>query len=150
MYKYLFTNDLRISELKTALNEAVQAVVRPDLWNDKSTGNNTSTLAFYFNLYKGSECLKVAEESIEKVIQNFVTKFQFPNTRTQESLKDVVSGNYRIAPLRELINILFFQCLKNNSRSSFITKDEFLYFILCHPEYYSGEHTDYNTIVEKI
>ena len=112
MYHYLFTNDLRISHLEESLIEAGKCFVEdrvPSATEDKNANNNMNTLGFYFNLTKESNCAKYcANRNIRPVILNFIKKFQFPNPRTTESLNDSINDNISLAPLRIIIQVLYF------------------------------------------
>ena len=51
MYHYLFTNDLRVSELEVKLRETSQYIHDdniPSAQENKSLNNNINTLMFYF------------------------------------------------------------------------------------------------------
>ena len=53
MFHYLFTNDLRISNLESFLTEAGKCFVEdtvPSAAEDKNANYNLNTLGFYFNL----------------------------------------------------------------------------------------------------
>lgn len=152
MFSYLYTNDMRISELTDSIKRVSSLLLsgQEPYQVDKSFGNNGATISFYFNLQKGTKMLEVASKDPIQCIRNFSIKFQFPNTRTQDSLSDVRKEGFYIAPLRELINILFYQCLVNKTDTSFITKEEFLYFVMSCPRSYMEEYTDYNKIIEGI
>lgn len=112
MYHYLFTNDLRISNLENFLIDAGKCFVEdrvPTANEDKNANNNMNTLGFYFNLTKDSNCAKYcANKNIRPVILNFIKKFQFPNPRTTESINDSMADNITLAPLRTIIQVLYF------------------------------------------
>ena len=64
MYRYLFTNDLRISSLNESLQKAGHCFVTntvPSSTEDKSANNNMMTLGFYFNLTENSKCAEFAK-----------------------------------------------------------------------------------------
>lgn len=106
MPRYLFTNDLRISELPSAISSAIQKLKDDELWDDKSKGNNTATLQFYFNLHKGTDIVNRSESNPIIAIRNFVLKFQFPNTRTKESFDNCIEDNTLLAPYRVVVALL--------------------------------------------
>ena len=117
MYHYLFTNDLRISNLEDFLIDAGKCFVEdrvPSANEDKNANNNMNTLGFYFNLTKDSNCAKYcANRNIRPVILNFIKKFQFPNPRTTESINDSMNDNITLAPLRTIIQVLYKYHLTN-------------------------------------
>lgn len=137
MPKYLFSNDQRIS----ALEERIQWVANYILSgkeikniSDKSDNNNAATLEFYYNLYPNTENIKVAITSPKEVIRNFVLKFQFPNTRTQESFYDSLSEGIYLAPFRMVTSLLMSLAKMSNNGSSYLTLKEILYFVFTNPE----------------
>lgn len=111
MYHYLFTNDLRISNLQNMLSKTGKCFVTdtvPSAAENKSENNNMMTLAFYFNLTQSSNCAHCcADGDIRKVVLNFIKKFQFPNPRTLESLKQSVDDAITIAPMRVILKLLY-------------------------------------------
>ena len=78
MYHYLFTNDIRISVLDTALKEAARRFITetvPSASENKSANNNMKTLGFYFNLTADSNCAKIAADGdVRTVVLNFIKK----------------------------------------------------------------------------
>ena len=91
MARYLFTSDLRISELPERIQEVAGFVEQGNqvsAYKDKSKENNAATLKYYFNLHKGTETCSQAATNPVFVIRNYILKFQFPNPRTKESLND--------------------------------------------------------------
>lgn len=121
MYHYLFTNDLRISNLDRSLKEAADCFVKdcvPSAKEDKNANNNMNTLGFYFNLTKNSKCsLECAQGNIRKVVLNFIKKFQFPNPRTTNSLKDAIKDNIQIAPMRIIVQTLYIMMIIDPNRA---------------------------------
>lgn len=111
MYHYLFTNDLRISNLDSFLTDAGICFKNnsvPSAKEDKNANNNMNTLGFYFNLTQNSKCtLECAQGNTRKVVLNFIKKFQFPNPRTSSSLIEAVNDNIQIAPMRIIIQTLY-------------------------------------------
>lgn len=121
MYHYLFTNDLRISTLDRSLKEAADCFVKdcvPSAKEDKNASNNMNTLGFYFNLTKNSKCsLECAQGNIRKVVLNFIKKFQFPNPRTTNSLKNAIKDNIQIAPMRIIVQTLYIMMIIDPNRA---------------------------------
>ena len=71
MLRYLFTNDLRISNLDASIQTAARLVNAgkvPSATEDKSANNNINTLAFYFNLRKGTGSSIAAEKGYTFII----------------------------------------------------------------------------------
>lgn len=111
MFHYLFTNDLRISNLETVLIEAAKCFENdcvPSASEDKNANNNMNTLGFYFNLTKDSNCTKeCVNGNVRKVVLNFIKKFQFPNPRTTASLRDCIDDSIELAPMRVILKMLY-------------------------------------------
>ena len=111
MYHYLFTNDLRISNLNNVLQEAGRCFKDdcvPSASEDKNANNNMNTLGFYFNLTTGSNCsIEASKGNARTVVLNFIKKFQFPNPRTDASLKDAIGDNISLAPMRTIVSMLY-------------------------------------------
>lgn len=111
MYHYLFTNDLRISNLSESLVKAGKCFSTntvPSANENKSENNFMNTLGFYFNLTKDSNCAKLcADGNTRIVVLNFIKKFQFPNPRTTESMTDSVNDNITLAPMRLIMQMLY-------------------------------------------
>lgn len=132
MYYYNFTNDLRISNLDGILKDAANAFLVgpfPNASDEKSKNNNYNTVGFYFNLKAKGSCAKLASQgNISKVVLNFVKKFQFPNPRTPEDLRKTSENNIKLAPMREIIKLLFVLSLIN-TEESFLTENEIVNFI---------------------
>lgn len=132
MYHYLFTNDLRISILADTLRKAGNAFVTdsvPSSIENKSENNNMLTLGFYFNLTKSSNCaVACAEGNVREVVLNFIKKFQFPNPRTPESLDDCMADGITVAPMRVILQALYFMNMMFPG-SAHLSREEILNFI---------------------
>lgn len=111
MYHYLFTNDLRISNLSKSLVKAGKCFSTntvPSANEYKSENNFMNTLGFYFNLTSSSNCAKLcAAGNTRIVILNFIKKFQFPNPRTTESMANSVNDHITLAPMRLIVQMLY-------------------------------------------
>lgn len=131
MAKYLFSNDQRISELAERIKWVAEYVLSGKQLKDipgKSDNNNAATLEFYYNLYNDTENIRAAVESPEKVIRNFVLKFQYPNTRTTESFNDSINERVYLAPFRMVASILeTLRCIREDY--AYLTLNEILYFV---------------------
>lgn len=132
MYHYLFTNDLRITNLQNMLIATSRAYITdtvPSSDVDKSMNNNMTTLSFYFNLTKESNCSFVCSEgNVRKVVYNFIKKFQFPNPRTQESWNNAINDNITVAPMRLIIQLLYYLNL-TSPEAAHLSREEILDFI---------------------
>lgn len=110
MFHYLFTNDLRISNLENTLIEAGRLIkedIVPSGADAKSVNNNVGTVGFYFGLTKSSNCtIECVRGNVRKVVLNFIKKFQFPNPRTPESLQNAIDDGIRLQPMRIILSLL--------------------------------------------
>ena len=141
MPKYLFTSDLRISDLSNRIKDVasyVQSGNRISDINDKSDNNNATTLAFYFNLNRSSEICKAASIDPITAIRNYILKFQFPNTRTQESLNDSINDQIILAPYRAVVRVLHRMAELDRGNYGIISLNEILYFIFCNRSVYGN------------
>ncbi len=152
MVNYLFSNDQRISELAERIKWVAEYVLSGKQLKDipnKSENNNAATIEFYYNLYKDTENVKVAIESPKEVIKNFVLKFQFPNTRTQESFKDSLNDGVYLAPFRMVVSIL--EALKGiDENQAYLTLEEILYFVFTIEKVCKNPLVDRNSIASEI
>lgn len=152
MPKYLFTSDLRISQLDSRIKEVATYVQQGSNLSDitdKSDNNNATTLASYFCLYSDSEVCKRAADDPKIAIRNFILKFQFPNTRTSSSLKDCLDEKVKLAPFRVIVSLLHFMASKEHGYSQ-LSFDEILWFIFCDEAIYTNPHIDYNELHNRI
>lgn len=132
MFHYLFTNDLRIKNLRRVLIEAARCFrddCVPSANEDKNANNNMSTLGFYFNLTNNSNCaVEAANGNVRKVVLNFIKKFQFPNPRTKESLNNCIEDGISLAPMRVVLKALYIMSMAH-SESAYLTRYEIMNFI---------------------
>ena len=132
MFHYLFTNDLRISNLESFLTEAGKCFVEdtvPSAAEDKNANNNMNTLGFYFNLTKDSNCAKACKNGdVRKVVLNFIKKFQFPNPRTTDSLNQAVNDDITLAPMRIILQLLYIMGMADSDKA-YLTKAEIAEYI---------------------
>lgn len=134
MPRYLFTSDLRISDLSNRIKyvaSLIQSGKTIAYITDKSDNNNATTLAFYFNLYSHSEICKSASVDPVTAIRNYILKFQFPNTRTSENLRETLEDGIMLAPYRAVVRILYRMAELDRGNIGNISLDEILYFIFC-------------------
>lgn len=131
-YHYLYTNDMRVSTLEAKAKDFAHMFLTnslPSADEDKSTNNNGKTIGYYLTLeHKGNLAKIASNQDLGIVIRNFIKKFQFPNPRTKENLIESIQDNISIAPLREVIKLLFIARL-NGEINPYITKQEIIDFI---------------------
>lgn len=153
MYHYLFTNDLRISSLQSALTKAGDCFVTntvPSASEDKSENNNMKTLGFYFNLTTTSNCAKECQNgNVRKVVLNFIKKFQFPNPRTQESLVDAFTDGITIAPMRLVLQVLYNMHILYPG-AAHLTRDEILNFFFYNSTVAKNKNPNIVELVQQI
>lgn len=132
MYHYLYTNDMRVSTLEEKSKLFADMFLTdslPSAQENKSVNNNGNTIGFYLNFISKGNSAKVASSGkIRKVILNFIKTFQFPNPRTNDSYSKAKEDGILLAPLREIVGILFLLS-QINEEETYLTKDEILDFI---------------------
>lgn len=153
MYHYLFTNDLRISNLEEILKKTGKAYVTntvPSSTEDKSENNNMTTLGFYFNLTQTSRCAMACSNGhVRDVVLNFIKKFQFPNPRTQDSLNDCIADNISVAPMRIILKILYFMSLQYPEQAH-LSRQEILDFIFYNSDVAKSKNADIFALIGQI
>lgn len=153
MPKYLFTSDQRVSELPKRIKWVATYVQDGHSISniaDKSDNNNATTLKFYYNLHTGTKTCQQASINPLYAIRNFVTKFQFPNTRTPESLEDSIAEEMLFAPYRSVVTVLYLMAEDSPTGSSTMTLPEILFFLFCNPSVYKGIQTDYRQVISDL
>ena len=129
---YLFTNDMRDSVLDSKAQEFACLFLNntvPSANDNKSLNNSANTIGFYLNLInKGNVALVAANGDIRSVVLNFIKTFQYPNPRTKDSFIATVRDGIQLAPMREIIKILF---LYNQifPDKAYLTIDEIRHFV---------------------
>lgn len=129
---YLFTNDMRDSVLDSKAQEFACMFLNntvPSANDNKSLNNSANTIGFYLNLInKGNVALFAANGDIRSVVLNFIKTFQYPNPRTKDSFIATVRDGIQLAPMREIIKILF---LYNQifPDKAYLTIDEIRHFV---------------------
>lgn len=129
---YLFTNDMRDSVLDSKAQEFARMFLNdtvPSANENKSLNNSANTIGFYLNLInKGNVALVAANGDIRKVVLNFIKTFQYPNPRTKDSFIKTIRDEIRLAPMREIIKLLF---LYNQMfpDKAYLTIDEIRHFV---------------------
>lgn len=132
MYHYLYSNDMRISSLEEKAIEFAHMFLTgtvPSADENKSVNNSANTVGYYLNLANKDRSARLAAKGdVRSVILNFIKTFQFPNARNLNNFKEVLDDGIQIAPLREIIKVLF---LANQTIGSdfYLTKDEIINFI---------------------
>lgn len=154
MFHYLFTNDLRISNLESTLKKTGECFITntvPSASDNKSENNNMMTLGFYFNLTENSRCaVACSEGKVREVVLNFIKKFQFPNVRTSESYKLSLEDGIKIAPLRLIVQILYLLNLKNQDNEAYLTRGEIENFIFYNSAAAKVERVDIEGLIDQI
>lgn len=154
MYHYLFTNDIRISVLDTALKEAARRFITetvPSASENKSANNNMKTLGFYFNLTADSNCAKIAADGdVRTVVLNFIKKFQFPNPRTPESYEASKNDGIIIAPMRTIVKVLFIMNSLSEGLEAYLTREEIRLFIMYNDKIAKQKSHDYIQLIADI
>ena len=154
MYHYLFTNDIRISVLDTALKEAARRFITetvPSASENKSANNNMKTLGFYFNLTADSNCAKIAANGdVRTVVLNFIKKFQFPNLRTSESYEESKNDGIIIAPMRTIVKVLFIMNSLSEGFGAYLTREEIRLFIMYNDKIAKQKKHDYIQLIADI
>lgn len=153
MFHYLFTNDLRISNLESFLHEAGKCFINdcvPNAKVDKNANNNMNTLGFYFNLTKDSNCARECEQgNIRKVVLNFIKKFQFPNPRTTESLNKAIEDGITLAPMRVILQTLYLLNMID-SENAYLTKEEIAEYIFFNEDVAKKVQPDLIGLIKKV
>ena len=153
MFHYLYTNDMRVTSLEEKANLFAVMFLKdsvPSASEDKSTNNNANTVGFYLNLInKGSSAKLAARGDVRSVVINFIKTFQFPNPRTRESFDNTVSDGIQLAPMREIIKILFTYFLMNTEKV-YLTKDEIVNFIFYNEKIAKSRDVDRVEIIKQI
>lgn len=154
MYRYLFTNDLRISSLNESLQKAGHCFMTntvPSSTEDKSANNNMMTLGFYFNLTQNSKCAEFAKNgNIRAVVLNFIKKFQFPNLRTSAAYRECKEDGIILAPMRMIVRILYTMNLLYGGSVSYLTKEEIKYFIFYNEKVAKKENPNLTELIDQI
>ena len=151
MYNYLYTNDMRISDLPDSIKRVSEILLSgmEPYQVDKSFGNNGATIQFYFNLQDNTETLIKGKDATLDVIRNFILKFQFPNTRTLESFRNTLNDKILFAPYRAIISVLYKLAL-NEGNTSYLTHDEILFFFFCNSDVCTNPSFDVDELINSI
>lgn len=150
MLTYHFTNDTRYESLVENLI-SVSKYIETQEWEhssqsyDQAKNGWIQVMKFYFGLYEGATNVELINQGrINDVLVEFAKKFQFPNPRevyitekvekknvkVKLAMTQEIENNQQIAPLRTLIQLLFFKCMSENLKQASMTNDEFKKYIL--------------------
>ena len=133
MFKYLFSNDWRVSQMPGILAFAAEyqltGIVPTDA-PENFLSNIEPVHRYYLALDKLSNNARLIREARwQEVLLNFVNKFQYPNARTEDSYNDAIREGIRVAPLREAVKLLYVLTLIDPSQA-YLTNIELCDFIL--------------------
>ncbi|MGX7092568.1 AAA family ATPase [Hutsoniella sourekii] len=152
MFRYLFTNDIRISTLADRLIETanmVQTDTVPSASENKSANNNANTLIFYFNLYKDNGNTTAAINGyVKEVVLNFMIKFQFPNPRTKNSFRNSHEDGIKLKPYQEIFRLLYIGSFENPD--FYLTSDEIFKFIFLNPRVAKTNEINYIEVLNDL
>lgn len=147
-WTYVTTTDWRISEQTKRLNETAQLYLSDD---PRKAENVPCTLALLFGIKSNEICAQKAQTRCYfELYLNFVKKFQFPNPKPR-NYKDTIEDGILIAPLREIVKVLFY--LKKNyaDNNVFLSLEEICYLILHNPKVAKNNGIiDYNDLLTEI
>lgn len=158
MFHYAFSNDLRFDKNVENINQFIKR--RAELWIndavpsadvDKSLNNTSNSAGFYFNLKNKGNCAHAAVNgNCQKVILNFIKKYQFPNPGVKNFNKTKEDGII-LAPLRTVLKLLYITYL-NDGLNGYITQDEIKNFIFYNNDVAKNRNSNlvnvYNQIIE--
>lgn len=131
MFRYYYTQDMRISDIRNLLKECAEYFVNnnlPSAYQNKGVNNSCNTAGFYFNVKSGRMNKLALKGNVDEVMLNFVKKFQFPNTRDKRHFKTYIQDEIKLAPLRVVIQVLFVGTLIDG-KNAYITMNEITDFI---------------------
>ena len=153
MIHYLYTNDMRVSSLEEKAESFAKMFLTdtvPTASDDKSVNNNANTIGFYLNLInKGNSAKLAAQGDVRSVVLNFIKTFQYPNPRTKESFDNAVGDGIQIAPMREIIKILFI-FYQMTSSEVYLTKEEIVNFIFYNKDIALARDCDRVKLIKEI
>lgn len=147
-WTYVTTSDWRITDQEQKLHETAQFYLNDD---PRKSDNVPCTLALLFGIKSNGICAQKAfSKEFFSLYLNFIKKFQFPNPKPR-NYKDTINDDIKLAPLREIIKILYYLKTNVNSDFSYLTYDEICYFIFFNKKVAKNNGTiDYDTLLETI
>lgn len=153
MIEYPFTNDMRTDTLHENLKTSAEYFKDGINGNDKSNQNVSNTMKIYFGLDVGKVNTDfVLNNEYNAVIAEAVKKFQFPYPRTSTALKEQKEEHLQMAPMRDLVKLLYFKYVANIGREDAdvsVSLEQFKDYMLANPKYATGEkdiHDVFNDI----
>ena len=153
MIEYPFTNDMRTDTLHESLKTSAEYFKDGINGNDKSNQNVSNTMKIYFGLDVGKVNTDfVLNNEYNAVIAEAVKKFQFPYPRTSTALKEQKEEHLQMAPMRDLVKLLYFKYVANIGREDAdvsVSLEQFKDYMLANPKYATGEkdiHDVFNDI----
>lgn len=153
MIEYPFTNDMRADTLHESLKTSAEYFKDGINGNDKSNQNVSNTMKIYFGLDVGKVNTDFAlNNEYNAVIAEAVKKFQFPYPRTSTALKEQKEEHLQMAPMRDLVKLLYFKYVANIGREDAdvsVSPEQFKDYMLANPKYATGEkdiHDVFNDI----
>lgn len=161
MFKYEFTHDLRLfnsfEEFKVHLEEVVNFIEsRKAMSTLKTKGEQNSyaaaknTLCLIDDEGGLTECSKlIARGEVQKVLINFIKKFQYPNTKTKDNCNDAIMNNIKNAPLRNMVQLLFNAYLVDGE-DGYIEGSELKNIIFLNSKIAKNEEDDFRQIYNAI
>ena len=98
---------------------------------------------------KGNSALLAAKNDVRGVVLNFIRTFQFPNPRTKDSFEKAVADGIQLAPLREIIKLLFLFG-QMQKEEAYLTSDEVLSFIFYNDNLAKNTSPDRVSVIREI
>lgn len=153
MWSYKITNDFRPSTQCSSIYEIaatyLDAEERLGTYNDSFSSNVQPYIGIHFGLKNGQCCAKESyKKNMDFVYLNFIKKFQFPNP-SQQDYQQTISDGIRLAPLREIVKILYY-LKQRDEKQSFLTFEEISNFIFYNACIAKVDTIDYELVVTDI
>lgn len=143
MIEYPFTNDMRTDTLHESLKTSAEYFKDGINGNDKSNQNVSNTMKIYFGLDVNKVNTDfVLNNKYDAVIAEAVKKFQFPYPRTSPALKEQEEEHLQMAPMRDLVKLLYFKYVANIGREDTdisVSLEQFKNYMLADQKYATGE-----------
>lgn len=152
MFRYYYTQDMRIGDIEKLLKPCAEAYASgsiPSGTQDKGVNNSYNTIGFYFNVKNGDMNQLAVQGDIKEVMLNFAKKFQFPNTRDKSHFKTYMEDSIELAPLREVIKLLFTATLIDGTHA-YISPDEIIDFIFYNEKVAKTNTFNYSNLYDDI
>ncbi|MGL5042633.1 MAG: hypothetical protein ACRC6X_06005 [Culicoidibacterales bacterium] len=144
---------MRVSDLEKKAKEFATMFLSdsiPSASENKSLNNSANTMGFYLNfINKGNSAKLAASGDVRSVILNFIKTFQYPNPRTKVNFEDTVKDRIKLAPLREIIKILFIYS-QMGSGKGYLEKTEIINFIFYNEKIALRQDSDRVKLINEI